>query len=199
MALRGLQDKVAIVTGASGGLGTATVRRLVDEGCRVAAVDLQKSGLEKLVDACGEDKVAALVADVSREEECDRYVAATVKRFGAVHLFSNNAGVIGKHYPVAEMPTAEFDRVHAVNLRGAFFGLRAVLRRMIEQKQGGSIVNIASVGALRANRYSSPYGSAKRALIGLSGAAALENGQFGIRVNTVCPGPMETPMLRPAL
>ena len=184
--MRGLNGKAAIVTGAAGGLGAATVRRLVEEGCRVAAVDIEQVALEKLAASCGAGQVLAVPADVRREGECDRYVAEAVRQLGGVHFYVNNAGVIGKHYPIAEMPTEEFDRVHAVNLRGVFFGLRAVLRQMIRQGQGGSIVNIASVGALRANRYSSPYGSAKRAVIGLSGAAALENGQYGIRVNTVC-------------
>jgi NAD(P)-dependent dehydrogenase (short-subunit alcohol dehydrogenase family) len=198
MPMRGLSGKTAIVTGAARGLGAATVRRLVEEGCRVTAVDVDDL-LEQLTRECGDDRVLALRADVRSEAECDRYVAEAAAAFGAVHLFVNNAGVIGRHYPIAEMPTEEFERVHAVNLRGVFFGLRAALRQMIRQGQGGSIVNVASVGALRANRYSSSYGSAKRAVVGLSGAAALENGQHGIRVNTVCPGPMDTPMLRPAL
>lgn len=194
--MRGLNGKVAIVTGAARGLGAATVRRLVEEGCRVAAVDIE--GAEAIAREVGRD-VLGVRADVRDEGECDRYLAEAVAAFGEVHAFVNNAGVIGRHYPVAEMPTEEFERVHAVNLRGVFFGLRAVLRQMISRGRGGSIVNIASVGALRANRFSSPYGSAKRAVVGLSGAAALENGQHGIRVNTVCPGPMDTPMLRPAL
>jgi 3-oxoacyl-[acyl-carrier protein] reductase len=199
MALRGLSGKAAIVTGAAGGLGSAIVRRLAAEGSRVLAVDNQKAGLDRLVAELGTERVVACVADVTREEECDRYVQTAVSRFGGVQLFANNAGVIGKHYPIAEMPTEEFERVYAVNLRGVFFGLRAVLRLMIAQGQGGSIVNTSSAGAIRANRYSSPYGSSKRAVIGLSGAAALENGQYGIRVNTVCPGPIDTAMLRPAL
>jgi NAD(P)-dependent dehydrogenase (short-subunit alcohol dehydrogenase family) len=145
------------------------------------------------------DRVLAVPADVTRESECDRYVEVATARFGGVHLFVNNAAVIGKPFPVAEMPVEEFDRVHAVNLRGVFLGLRAVLRRMITQGQGGAIVNTASVGALRAHHGSSPYGSAKRGVIGLSCAAALENGKFGIRVNAICPGPVNTPMLRPAL
>ena len=88
--------------------------------------------------------------------------------------------------------------MHSINIRGAFIVLRAALRQMIAQGKGGAVVNIASIGALRASRGSSPYGSSKRALIGLSNAAALENGEYNIRVNAVCPGPIDTEMLKQA-
>jgi len=198
MGMRGLAGKTAIVTGAVGGLGAATVKRLVEEGCNVAAADLHASALAELA-APFKGKVLEVPTDVRQPEECERMVERAASYFGAVNLLVNNAAIINKHYPIAEMPVEEFDRVHAVNVRGVFLVLRAVLRQMIAQDKGGSIVNISSVGALRANRGTSPYGSAKRAVLGLSGTAALENGQYGIRVNSVCPGPIDTPMLRPAM
>lgn len=197
MAFKGLAGKVAIVTGAAGGIGAAVCRRLVEEGCSVAAVDVAAAGLRDLAETAG-PSLAPMVADVSKEADCEGYVRRAVERFGAVHLFVNNAGVIGAHHPVAEMPLEEFDRVFGVNIRGAFMGLKAVLRQMIAQQAGGAVVNVSSVGALQAHRESCHYAGAKRAIIGLSGAAALENGEFGIRVNTVCPGPIDTPMLGPA-
>jgi NAD(P)-dependent dehydrogenase (short-subunit alcohol dehydrogenase family) len=197
MAFKGLAGKVAIVTGAAGGIGSAVCRRLIEEGCQVAAVDLAEAGLKGLAEALGPN-LLPVAADVSREEDCEAYVRQTVERFGAVHLFVNNAGIIGAHHPVAEMPLEEFDKVFAVNIRGAFMGLKAVLRQIIAQGSGGAVVNISSVGALRAHRESCHYAGAKRALIGVSHAAALENGEHGIRVNVVCPGPIDTPMLGPA-
>jgi NAD(P)-dependent dehydrogenase (short-subunit alcohol dehydrogenase family) len=198
MSFKGLPGKVAVVTGAAGGLGAAVCRRLVAEGCSVVAVDVAEDRLQRLSEDLG-PALHPVLADVSREEDCERYVREAVERFGAIHLFVNNAAVIGDRHPVAEMPLAEFDRVFSVNIRGAFMGLKAVLRQMLEQKSGGAIVNVSSVGALRAHPGSCHYAGAKRALIGLSHAAALENGEFGIRVNVVCPGPIDTPMLGPAM
>jgi len=198
MAFAGLEGRVALVTGAARGIGAATCRRLAQEGCKVVAVDLLADILEE---SCSQmpGEVAAIVADVSREEDCDRMVADAVARFGALNLFVNNAGVIGPRVPITELPVAEFDRVHAVNIRGAFMALRAALRQMQAQGRGGAVVNVASVGGLAAQPLSAAYGSSKRALIGLSGTAAHENGPHGIRVNAVCPGAVDTPMLAPAM
>lgn len=192
-----LAGRVAIVTGAASGIGAATCRRLLDEGCKVAAVDIAGDALART--HAGHASLLPIVADVSREEDCDRIVRETVAAFGGVDLFVNNAGVIGPRLPITEMPVEEFDRVHAVNIRGAFMALRAVLRQMQAQGRGGAVVNVSSVGGLSAQPFSCAYGSSKRALIGLSGTAAQENGPHGIRVNAICPGSVDTPMLAPAL
>jgi NAD(P)-dependent dehydrogenase (short-subunit alcohol dehydrogenase family) len=198
MPYAGLKGRVAIVTGAASGIGAATCRRLIDEQCKVAAVDIAGDALETACAALPGDTLP-IVADISREEDCDRMMAQTVAQFGAVDLFVNNAGVIGKRLAITEMPVEEFDRVHAVNIRGAFLALRAALRQMQAQGKGGAVVNIASVGGLNAQPLSCAYGSSKRAIIGLSGTAAHENGPHGIRVNAVCPGAVDTPMLAPAM
>lgn len=198
MAYAGLNGRVALVTGAARGMGEATCRRLADEGCKVAAVDVLAEELERAC-AAMPGEVVPIVADVSKEEDCDRMVAEAVARFGALDLFVNNAGVIGPRLPITELPVEEFDRVHSVNIRGAFMALRAALRQMQAQGRGGAVVNVASVGGLRAQPLSAAYGTSKRALIGLSGTAARENGPHGIRVNTVCPGAVDTPMLAPAM
>lgn len=198
MPFAGLEGRVAIVTGAARGIGEATCRRLAQEGCRVVAADVQG---EVLKQACAAmpGEVYAVIADISREEDCDRMVADAVAHFGGLDLFVNNAGVIGPRLPITELPVEEFDRVHAVNIRGAFMALRAALRQMQAQGRGGAVVNVASVGGLAAQPLSAAYGSSKRAIIGLSGTAAHENGPHGIRVNTVCPGAVDTPMLAPAM
>ena len=199
MALRGLAGKTALVTGAAGGIGSATVRRLVEEGCKVVAADKEPEGLKKLAASLPAGSVLPVTGDVSRPDDVQGFVDSAVKQFGSLQLLVNNAGILLKHYPVAEMPIEDFDRVHAVNVRGTFLCLRAGLRQMIAQGKGGAIVNLSSVGGLRANRGTASYGSSKRAVLGLSGSAALENGKFGIRVNAICPGPIDTPMLRPAM
>jgi NAD(P)-dependent dehydrogenase (short-subunit alcohol dehydrogenase family) len=196
MPYKGLTDKVAIVTGAAGGIGGATVARLVAEGCRVVAVDA------KLGD--WDDAVLGVTTDVSTEEGCESYVRAAVERFGRVDLFVNNAGIVGARKRLVDMTLAEFDRTHAVNVRGVFLGLRTVIRQMMAQggangRGGGAIVNTASVGGLRSFPKAADYGSSKRAVIGLSNAAAVEYGKYGIRSNAVCPGPINTAMLRPAM
>jgi NAD(P)-dependent dehydrogenase (short-subunit alcohol dehydrogenase family) len=191
MAYKGLTDKVVIVTGAAGGIGGATVARLVEEGCRVVAVDARSAEWG--------DGVVGVIADVSTEEGCEAYVSATMESFGRVDLFVNNAGIVGARKRLVDMTLEEFDRTHAVNVRGAFLGLRTVIRQMMAQGGGGAIVNTASVGGLRSFPKAADYGSSKRAVIGLSTAAAVEYGKYGIRSNAVCPGPIDTPMLRPAM
>lgn len=198
MPYAGLAGRVALVTGAASGIGAATCRRLADEGCKVAAVDIAGDALENACAALPGD-VLPIQADVANEQDCDRFVREAAGHFGGLDLFVNNAGVIGKRLPITEMPVEEFDRVHAVNIRGAFLALRAVLRQMQARGRGGAVVNVASVGGLSAQPFSCAYGSSKRAIIGLSGTAAQENGKHGIRVNAVCPGPVDTPMLAPAM
>jgi NAD(P)-dependent dehydrogenase (short-subunit alcohol dehydrogenase family) len=199
MPYKGLSGKVAVVTGAAGGIGGATVLRLVDEGCKVAAVDLDQRTVDRIAGSFGGDTVIGIAADVSTEAGVDDYVRVAVEHFGAINLFANNAGIVGARKRIIDMTAEEFDRTHAVNVRGVFLGLRAVIRQMMFQGQGGAIVNTASVGGLRSFPKGADYGSSKRAVIGLSSAAAVEYGKFGIRSNAVCPGPIDTPMLRPAL
>ncbi len=198
MAYNGLAGKTAIVTGAAGGIGAATVARLVAEGCRVVAVDLKEAAVAAVAARHGES-VFGIAADVSTEDGVDRYVQAAIDRFGGVDLFANNAGIVGARKRLIDLTAADFDRTIAVNVRGVFLGLRAVIRRLLEQGRGGAIVNTASVGGLRSFPKSADYGTSKRAVIGLTGAAAVEYGKYGIRCNAVCPGPIDTPMLRPAL
>lgn len=193
-----LRDKVAIVTGACGGIGSATVARLVEEGAKVVAVDLDQKHLDRLSEL-HHGQVLGVEADVATEHGCSEYVRIAVETFGQVHFLFNNAAIVGARTPLAEMPVADFDRVLSINVRGVFLGLQAVIRQMLRQDQGGAIVNTSSIGGLRGNPGSAGYGTSKHAVIGLTRVAAKDYGRYGIRVNAICPGAIETPMLRPAM
>lgn len=193
MALRGLAGKTALVTGAAGGIGSAVVARLLAEGCRIAAVDLDTVAIDRVCPA--DERVLAIAADVASERDADDCVARTIARFGGLELFVANAGVLGTRQPLADTSVADFDRVVAVNLRGVFLGLRSAIGTMVGAGTGGAIVTIGSVGAVRAYAGSGAYGASKAAVVHLSRLAALENARHRIRVNAVCPGFTDTPML----
>jgi len=195
MTLQGLDGKVAIVTGGGSGMGAATARRLSEEGVKVAVVDLREDAAKQVATSLDGDAIA-VGADVSTESGTDSYVAATVEAFGRVDLFHNNAGYGGHLVPIWEMSVEEFDKTMAVNTRGVFLGLRAVLGRMAAQGGGGAIVNTASVSGLRAVPGQGAYVPSKHGCVGLTKVAALDAAPLQVRVNAVCPGLVQTPMLQ---
>jgi 3alpha(or 20beta)-hydroxysteroid dehydrogenase len=184
--------RVAVVTGAASGFGLAAATRLTAEGARVVLVD---RAADALAAAAAALDGAAVVADVSLEADVDAYVSAALDAFGRIDLFFNNAGIEGRMAPMTELTTDDFDRVWAVNARGVFLGLRAVLRVMKEQ-QSGAVVNTASMAGIRGSATFSPYVASKHAVVGLTRCAALEGAPFGIRVNAVAPGHIDTRMAR---
>src|SRR5580692_11781558 len=123
MAMRGLTGKTAIVTGAAGGIGSAVTARLLDEGCRVVAVDLAEEAVRRSCPA-GADRLHVVAADVSTDKGPQSYVEAAVRRFSGVDLFFNNAGIFGQPNCIVDMPVEDFDRIMAVNVRGVFLGLQ---------------------------------------------------------------------------
>jgi NAD(P)-dependent dehydrogenase (short-subunit alcohol dehydrogenase family) len=187
------EGQVAIVTGGAGGLGRALAARLLRDGARVALVDSDEEQLQRVA---GElDPVLPIRADVTVEQDVIDYVARTVAELGRVDLFFNNAGIEGRMARIVDTEMADFDRVLAVNLRGVFLGLREVLRALERQGTGGSIVNTASVAGLRGSSRLAPYSTSKHAVIGLTRSAAREGAAFGVRVNAVAPGFIDTRML----
>jgi 3alpha(or 20beta)-hydroxysteroid dehydrogenase len=185
--------KVAVVTGAAAGFGLAVSLRLAAEGARVVLVDRAADPLAEAAAAI--EHSLPVVADVSQEADVESYVQAAVGRYGQVDLFFNNAGIEGRLAPMTELSVDDFDRVLAVNCRGVFLGLRAVLAVMKEQGSG-AIVNTASMAGIRGGATFAPYVASKHAVVGLTRCAALEGAPFGIRVNAVAPGHIDTRMGR---
>ncbi len=186
-------DRVALVTGAARGQGAAIVKRLHNDGFRVAACDLLVDDLAVTVESIGGDAVIAIPLDVTSEDQWQAAVAAVVDRFGSLTTLVNNAGVLHRT-SLADETAAGFESSWRVNCLGPFLGIHAVLEHL-RRADGAAIVNTCSTGAIRPFPNHAAYGSSKWALRGLTQVAAAELAAFGIRVNAVFPGPVETPML----
>lgn len=190
-----IEDKVAIVTGSARGLGAATARRLAEEGAHVVVTDILREQAEATVAALVADGLSAhcVVADITQAAEVQRLVDETVERFGGVHILVNNAGFPRDRYLV-KMSEDDWDLVMEVMLKGAFLASRAVMPKFIEQGWG-RIVNISS-RAHFGNPTQANYSAAKAGLIGMAKALAIEEGRYGVTVNCVAPGFMETEMVQ---
>jgi NAD(P)-dependent dehydrogenase (short-subunit alcohol dehydrogenase family) len=190
-----LDGKVAIVTGAAGVIGTATMRLLAERGARVVAVDRKAQELQTAIkDLPASAQAFAVSADVTDEAEVADYVRATVDKFGTIDVFYNNAGVEGDIAPITKYSLATFRRVLDVNVVGVFLGLKHVLPVMLKQNKG-SIINTASIAGVIGSPDIAVYTASKHAVIGLTKSAALECTATGVRVNCVCPGLIDSRML----
>ncbi|VDG75451.1 short-chain dehydrogenase/reductase SDR [Actinobaculum suis] len=192
-----LQGKIAIVTGASRGLGKAIVEKLLANGAKVTLVDLEQEALEAAAQDLGasSDQVLLVPADVSKAADVENYVDATVKAWGRIDILVNNAGISGPVSPITEIDPADFDRVIAVNLRGTWLGMHYGLRVMWEQGSG-SVINMSSIGGLIAGPSPiTPYVASKFGITGISRLAAQESAPHGVRVNSVHPSPADTDMI----
>lgn len=190
--MRGLRDRVALVTGAASGIGRAVALRLGEEGCRVAAVDLNLEGARATAAEIG-DGACALQADVSYLSAMREAVAATQQALGPIEILVSCAGW-DRVQPFLESTEETWDRVIGINLKGVIASTRAVLDGMIE-RSGGAIVNISSDAGRVGSSGEVVYSGAKAGIIGFSKAVAREVARHGIRVNVVCPGPTDTPMM----
>ena len=195
------EGRVAVVTGGASGIGKATVLRLLDEGASVIAADFNATTGQALVDevaASGsgaEKRIRFIKTDVSVEADVAGAIGAAVGEFGRLDIVANNAGVGGAFGPVEAIEVEDWDWTFAVLVRGVFLGVKHATRVFKEQGDGGAIVNTASVAGLRAGAGPLAYSTAKAGVINLTRAAALELAGDHIRVNAVCPGGINTPLL----
>jgi 3alpha(or 20beta)-hydroxysteroid dehydrogenase len=189
-----LAGKVAIITGGARGQGEAEVRRFVAEGARVAIIDVLEEPGELLAKDLGDQAVFHHL-DVSDAAGWDSAVTAVLSRWQRLDILINNAG-IGVAAPVDELPLDAHDRMLQVNLNGVYFGIRAATRPMKAQ-HSGSIVNVSSIAGLSGQHGMSSYSASKFAVTGMTRSLAPELGPFGIRINSVHPGIIDTPMAPP--
>jgi NAD(P)-dependent dehydrogenase (short-subunit alcohol dehydrogenase family) len=187
---------VAVVPGAGSGIGAATAVRLAEEGASVVLVDVRPQAAEAVAEQLATEGLA-VQADVSDPSDVAEYMTAATNRFGGVDVLHLNAGVPGPFGSLRSVSVGEFDRVVAVNLRGAFLGLKVALARFDAQASPGSIVLTASLAGLHGVDGLAPYAATKHGVIGLMRAAATEGAPSGVRVNAIAPGLIETPMQDP--
>ena len=194
-----LEGKVAIVTGGASGIGAATVRRFAAEGARVVCADHDDEGGERVAAEVRTAGGVALFhhADVTSLTDLEATVACAVQHFGGLDVMHNNAAASGGGY-VGELDPAVWERSLAVMLTGVFYGTRAAIPALLE-RGGGSIINTSSVEAFYGEIMAAPYSTAKAGMLGLTRTVALEYGRRNIRANCICPGCVDTPMLRLAI
>jgi NAD(P)-dependent dehydrogenase (short-subunit alcohol dehydrogenase family) len=190
-----LDGRVAVVTGAAGVIGSATVRLLAERGAIIVAVDRNRADLDvAIADLPASAQALAVAADVTQEDEVKDYVRAAIEKFGTIDVFYNNAGVEGEVKPITEYTLEAFRRVIDVNVIGVFLGLKHVLPVMLKQNKG-SIVNTASIAGLIGSPHIAVYSASKHAVVGLTKSTASECSGTGVRINCVCPGLIDSRML----
>ena len=187
-----LSDKVAVITGGGKGIGRAISLAFAREGADVVIAGRTESPLQETAEEIRKTGgcARAFVGDVSDEDQVNEFVNSALRDLGRIDILVNNAGIAGPTTPLVNLGIEDWNRVMAVNLTGAYLCSRAVLRSMIENKDG-NIINISSMAGVKGLWRRSPYVVSKWGIIGLTKTLALEVGIHGVRVNAICPGPVE--------
>lgn len=197
-----LDGKVTLVTGAGTGLGHAAALRAARDGAKLSLLDVDEGALERsratILGEVDGAEILAVTGDVSVEADVRDYVEQSVAHFGRIDGLYNNAGIEGEQNPVEDYTSDGFDRVLSINLKGVFYGMKHALPHLKAQSSG-AIVNAASVGGIRAVPNLIGYGAAKHAVAGMTKQAAIEYGQYGVRVNAIAPGAIMTEMIKGSL
>ncbi|HEX6447980.1 MAG TPA: SDR family oxidoreductase [Trebonia sp.] len=200
--MRGLDGKVAVVTGGANGIGQASAARLAEEGVHVVVVDVDGEAAERVAAGLPTESAGAK-GDVASEADTDAYVELALRRFGRIDLHHLNAGVPGSFSRLPDLSVADFEAVMSVNLRGMFLGVRAAFRQYEAQARrpgdadgpgtaNGAICVTASIASLRGSADLLPYQTSKHGVVGLTRGAAMYGGPLGVRVNAVAPGIVPT-------
>jgi 3-hydroxybutyrate dehydrogenase len=191
-----LKDKSAIITGAASGIGKAIALRFAREGARVAIADLNKEAADATAKEirAGKGIALGLAMDVADEKAVNGGVAVVVAEFGGVDILVSNAGIQIVH-PIEEFPFAEWKKLLAIHLDGAFLTTKACLPHMYRSSRGGSVIYVGSVHSKEASLLKAPYVTAKHGLIGLCKVVAKEGARHGVRANVICPGFVRTPLV----
>ena len=193
-----MKEKVALITGASSGIGRATAEAFAAQGARLVVAARRQDELDSLVatiEAQG-GQATAIRADVSVASDVERMVGHAIASFGRLDYAVNNAGIEGRFAPITELTEADWDQVIGINLKGVFLCMQHQARAMLAAGHGGAIVNVGSVNSFLGVATGSVYCTSKHGLIGLTTSVSAELASQGIRVNLVCPGLIDTPMHR---
>lgn len=197
--LSGLEfdGKSVVVTGAAAGMGKEITVRFLRQGATVIAVDINEESLTKLkeeLDAGLPDRCICYVGDIAKQQTNEGMIAKAIEAVGTIDILVNNAGVAGHSEPITETTNEDWNKILQINLNGPMYAIREAVSRMLEQKNGGSIVTIASVAGIKGCRSSVAYSVAKHGLVGLCQHTAYAYMHKGIRSNIVCPGAIRTGM-----